>query len=624
MKQVTQWICTCLLLAILAGCAVPVAVPAAAGTPATTTEAATHTVTHALGESEVPTNPQRVVVLDTGELDNALALGASIIGAPIAEALQYQAYLADQLEGITDTGAISEPSLETILSLKPDLILGSKQRHEAIYEQLSAIAPTVFTESLRVPWQDNFTLHAEALDKSAEAEELLAAYAARTAAIKAALGDNAPTISIIRFRPGQVRLYLKSSYIGYILQDVGLPRPPAQDQDSFSAEISLEQVADIDADYIFITGYAQDDSDQDTFLKSELWTTLGAVQNGRAIDVDDDTWIAGLGVQSANLVLDDLTRILGLTVAEAPTASTTTTTAAPFPVTIEHKYGSTTITAKPERVVTVGLIDHDALLALGIVPVGTSEWFGGYPGSIWPWAQDELDALGGALPEAVGGESINIEKIASLQPDLILALYSGVKQEEYDLLSQIAPTVAQPSDYVDYGIPWQDLTLTVGAAVGQAAEAAALVAEVEALFTQVQTEHPEFTGATSIVATPWQGIWVYGEQDVRGRFLTMLGFQLPAGLQEVTGTEFGGTLSMERADLLDVDVIIWLDPETAEGELGGPVYQNLPVHTEGREVFLDSYNDPLGGATSFVSVLSLPFLLDGLVPQLADAMAKLK
>jgi len=615
MKYSTPIIFSLLLSLLLAGCVLP-AQPAAA--PAAAPESATtHTITHAMGESEIPVNPQRVIVLDTGELDNALALGASIIGAPVAEALEYQAYLADQLEGITDTGAISEPSLETILTLKPDLILGSKQRHEAIYEQLSAIAPTVFTESLRVPWQDNFKLHAAALGKSAEAEELVAVYDARTAAIKTALGNNPPTISIIRFRPGQVRLYLKRSYIGYILQDVGLPRPPAQDQDVFSSEISLEQVADIDADYIFITGYTQDDSDQDAFLQSELWTTLGGVQSGHAIDVDDDTWIAGLGVQSANVVLNDLISILGLSIADAAAAPAI---ADAFPVTLEHKYGSTTITAKPERIVTVGLMDQDALLALGIVPVGTSEWFGGYPGSIWPWAQDELAALGGEVPAAVGGESINFEAIAGLQPDLILALYAGVTQEEYDLLMQIAPTVAQPGDYVDYGIPWQELTLTVGKAVGQADTAAALVADVEAQFVQLQAEHPEFSGATSIVATPWQGIWVYGEQDVRGRFLTMLGFQLPAGLQAVTGTEFGGNLSMERADLLDVDVIIWLDAEEAEGELGGPIYQRLPVHTEGREVHLSSYNDPLGGATSFVSVLSLPFLLDGLVPQLADAL----
>ncbi|MDL1900996.1 iron-siderophore ABC transporter substrate-binding protein [Anaerolineae bacterium CFX9] len=261
---------------------------------------------HAMGVSCIPINPQRVVVLDTGELDNALALGAPVVGAPVTDALQYQAYLSDQLDGITDIGSISEPSFEAILALAPDLIIGSKQRYEAIYPQLSAIAPTVFTESLRVPWQDNFRFHAAALGRTAE--PLLADYEARVAELQAALGDalDSTTISIIRFRPGQVRLYLKSSYIGYILQDVGLSRPPSQDQDVFSAEISLEQVRDADADYIFITGYDIEDSERDTFLNSPLWQTLGAVQNGHVIEVNDDTWIAGLGVQAANLVLDDL------------------------------------------------------------------------------------------------------------------------------------------------------------------------------------------------------------------------------------------------------------------------------------------------------------------------------
>jgi iron complex transport system substrate-binding protein len=165
------------------------------------------------------------------------------------------------------------------------------------------------------------------------------------------------------------------------------------------------------------------------------------------------------------------------------------------------------------------------------------------------------------------------------------------------------------------------LTMTVGKAVGKEAEAKALVTAVEDKFARVRAEHPEFQGATAVVATPYQGIWVYGPQDVRGRLLTSLGFTLPEGLAELTGAEYGGNLSLERADLLDVDVIVWLDPGDAEGELGGPVYQSLPVHTEKREVYVDSYNDPLGGATSFVSVLSLPFLLDGLVPQLAGAIA---
>jgi iron complex transport system substrate-binding protein len=113
---------------------------------------------------------------------------------------------------------------------------------------------------------------------------------------------------------------------------------------------------------------------------------------------------------------------------------------------------------------------------------------------------------------------------------------------------------------------------------------------------------------------------VYGPEDPRSRLLTALGFELPAGLREVTGDEFGGNLSEERADMLDGDVIIWLDADDAQGALGGPLYETLAVHTEGREVFLDSFDDPLGAATSFITPLSLPFILDGLVPRLAAAI----
>jgi iron complex transport system substrate-binding protein len=309
--------------------------------------------------------------------------------------------------------------------------------------------------------------------------------------------------------------------------------------------------------------------------------------------------------------------------ADAPAAQTAPTAApaaeAAFPVTIEHKYGSTEFAAAPERIVTVGLTDHDALLALGVKPVGVTEWFGEQPYATWPWAQDKL---GDAEPVVLrtGESGINFEAIAALQPDAILALYAGLTEEEYGLLSQIAPTVAQPGGYVDYGIPWQELTHTVGKVVGKTAEAEALVKDVEAYFAEVRAAHPEFEGASAVVATPYEGIWVYGPEDVRGRLLTTLGFALPDGLAEITGAEFGGNLSMERADLLDVDVIIWLDADEAEGPLGGPVYSSLDVHTQAREIFLDSYDDPLGGATSFVSVLSLPYLLDRLVPQLAAAI----
>ena len=291
------------------------------------------------------------------------------------------------------------------------------------------------------------------------------------------------------------------------------------------------------------------------------------------------------------------------------------------PVTIEHKYGSTTVPETPTRVVTVGLVEQDALLALGVVPVGTTEWYGEQPGALWPWAQTELESLGGELPTVIGGPSgVNFEAVLALEPDLILALYSGVTQEEYAQLSAIAPTVAQPAGYVDYGVPWGELTRTVGQAVGRADAAAVVVSEVEAQLAGVQTAHPEFVGATAAVAAPFEGVYVYGPEDARGRLLDDLGFVLPEELGAVTEGSFGGNLSTERLDLLDVDVLVWLNVADGAGPLTNPLYRSLRVSAEGREVFLDSLTDPLGAATSFVTPLSLPFLLDGLVPRLASAI----
>ena len=303
------------------------------------------------------------------------------------------------------------------------------------------------------------------------------------------------------------------------------------------------------------------------------------------------------------------------------TGDDTTETPAAFPVTIEHEFGETTIDEAPERIVAVGLVEQDALLALGIVPIGTTEWFGEQPGAIWPWAQDELAALGGEAPTVVGdATAVNFEKVAAQQPDLILAIYAGLTDADYEKLAQIAPTVAQPEGYVDYGTPWEESTRMVGQAVGKAEEAEALVEETEALFAAAAEAHPEFAGKRALVATPYEGIYVYGPQDPRGRFLEALGFELPPELAEIAGEEFGGDLADERVEVLDVDAIVWLDaPPDASAPLS-EVYRGLRVHTEAREVFLDSFGTALGGATSFVSVLSLPFLLEGLVPRLALAV----
>jgi iron complex transport system substrate-binding protein len=305
---------------------------------------------------------------------------------------------------------------------------------------------------------------------------------------------------------------------------------------------------------------------------------------------------------------------------DAPASTSSASAAEPgaLPVTIEHKYGSTTIEKPPERVVVAGLREQDALLALGIVPVGTTEWYGEHPGAIFPWAEE---ALGDApRPEVLPfDDGIQYEKIAALRPDLILAIYSGLTQKDYDTLSKIAPTVAQPPGQVDWGSSWQDEILITGKAVGKPKEAERLRDEAEAQLAAAKEAHPEFEGQTAAVATPYQGTYVYGPQDARSRLLVDLGFTFPEALESVGGEDFGGQLSGEKVDLLDVGALVWFaDPGPAKKIRENRVYRRLKVRTEGRDIFL-AENGTLYEATSFISVLSIPLLVDELVPKLAAA-----
>jgi iron-siderophore transport system substrate-binding protein len=291
---------------------------------------------------------------------------------------------------------------------------------------------------------------------------------------------------------------------------------------------------------------------------------------------------------------------------------------AAFPVTIEHKYGSTTITKAPKRVVVAGLREQDSLLALGIVPVGTTEWYGKHPGAIFPWAQDEL---GDAPKQEVLSftDGIQFEKIAALRPDLILAVYSGLTEKDYETLSKLAPTVAQPPGEVDWGSSWQEEILTFGAAVGKPKEAERLRAAAQARLDGAAKAHPEFKGQTAAFATPYQGYYVYGPQDARSRLLTDLGFSFPPALEDIGGEDFGGNVAAEKLDLLDVGTLVWFaDPGPAEKIRGNRLYSRLKVRREGRDVFLAEKGE-VYEATSFISVLSIPVLVDRLVPRLAAA-----
>ncbi|MFE0627633.1 iron-siderophore ABC transporter substrate-binding protein [Streptomyces sp. NPDC058864] len=308
--------------------------------------------------------------------------------------------------------------------------------------------------------------------------------------------------------------------------------------------------------------------------------------------------------------------------ASKPGSGSTKAASSTFPVTIAHKYGSTTIKAEPKRVVTVGLTDQDAVLALGTVPVGTTEWIGGYKGAVGPWAQDKLGSAAAPTVLKDTGTGPQVEKIAALRPDLILALYSGLTKAQYDTLSKFAPVVAQPKEFNDYGIPWQQQTETIGKALGKADEATKLVEGVEAKFAEAKKANPAFAEATAVMATPYEGTFVYGSQDARSRLLADLGLKLPADLDKVIGDTFGANISKERTDLLDQSVAVWIVPDTtgAVAKLHkDKLYADLKVVKEGREVFVQESGD-YGNAVSLSTVLSIPYVLDRLVPQLAAAV----
>ncbi len=279
------------------------------------------TVEHALGTVEVIPDPVRVVALDRSLIDAALALEL-----PLAGYTTYNdpdgalpAYFGDALvyaDAATWVGDLLDPNIEAVATLDPDLILMTAVRHEDLYDEFSAIAPTVATESAGGGWKDNIRLIAAATGRSGLAEQVLADYEQRAAdvgaAVNAAAGD--PTISVVRFADA-IRLYQPVSFSGVVLEDAGLARPESQqDRDDFIAIISEEELELADADALIYTVAAHEAVERMASEVQErpLWQSLSAVQEGRAYLVLDDSWMSGVGVFGAHLILDDLEDIFGV------------------------------------------------------------------------------------------------------------------------------------------------------------------------------------------------------------------------------------------------------------------------------------------------------------------------
>ncbi len=281
----------------------------------TTTVPQAHVVAHAMGETEVPGAPTRVVVLDSSFLDASIALGLPPIAATEGVAGSgLPAYLGDAAAGIELVGLTTEPNLEQIAALQPDLILGAKVRHEALYDQLSQIAPTVFSESSGTDWKSQVTLTGDALNRSTDAEALLAEFDERAASVGEEIGAAGKTAVIVRFIPGQNRLYGPTTFSGSVLTQVGFDLgDKGYDPSVGMALISPEQIEMLDSDVIFATNPDAESGGAivtDRGTVESLWSTLPAVQSGNQFDVLDSTWMTGIGVLGANEILDDLQTFL--------------------------------------------------------------------------------------------------------------------------------------------------------------------------------------------------------------------------------------------------------------------------------------------------------------------------
>lgn len=291
-----------------------------------------------------------------------------------------------------------------------------------------------------------------------------------------------------------------------------------------------------------------------------------------------------------------------------------------FPVSVEHAHGRTEIPKRPQRVIALGYTDVDPLLALGIVPVAMRPWTGmPGPGS---WAKDRL---GGAQPYLFPTQgAVDVEKVAELQPDLIVAVNSQVDASLYEQLSALAPTIVRPAGFADFATPWQDATRMIGTAVGEKREAEALIAGTQARIDQAAAQHPRFAQATGAVVllNPKGGYWPYARNDARGQFLTGLGIKLPAALQHLDdGEKFHLDVSAERTGELESDVLVVIDQGGgAERLRADPLFQSLEVSERG-DVITVPFNET-GIALAHNTVLSIPHTLDHVVPMLADKLER--
>jgi iron complex transport system substrate-binding protein len=269
-----------------------------------------------MGSTTIKGTPERVVILTNEGTEALLAMGVTPVGAVQSfTGDPWYDHIANQLKDTQVVGVESEVNVEAIAALKPDLIIGNKMRQEKIYDQLNAIAPTVFAETLRGDWKVNFELYAKALNKETEGKEVLDKYEARIADLKEQLGDKlAMKVSMVRFMAGEVRIYHKDTFSGVILGDLGFARPESQNVDDFAERnVTKERIPAMEGDILFYFTYETGDGKgselEKEWIADPLFKNLEVAKKGEVHKVSDTTWNTAGGVLAANLMLDDIEKI---------------------------------------------------------------------------------------------------------------------------------------------------------------------------------------------------------------------------------------------------------------------------------------------------------------------------
>lgn len=276
-------------------------------------------IEHAMGETEIEGEPTRIVTLYQGATDAAVALGVTPVGVVDSwvEKPMYQ-YLRDDLKNVKHVGLETQPNLEEIAKLNPDLIIASKLRHEKNYDLLSQIAPTV-THQTVFRFKETVQLMGEAMNKEEKANEVLADWGNRVAnfqeKIKEVKGDNWPLeVAVLNFRADHARIYF-SGYAGLVLNELGFTRPTSHQQDKWGIKLtSKESIPKMNADtfFVFMSDNEAVKNTYQEWTEHPLWENLDAVKNGDVSTVDQVAWNMAGGIISANIMLDQIYDHFGL------------------------------------------------------------------------------------------------------------------------------------------------------------------------------------------------------------------------------------------------------------------------------------------------------------------------